>query len=239
MVRLNVRFLPSLVSSKDVDGATAVVIDVLRASTTIVHALAAGAKSVKPCLTVEEAREFAEHEDDVILGGERGGVKISGFNFGNSPLEYNSDAVKDRTVVFTTTNGTKALMHCQKASRILIGSFVNLSAVCERLSTTDHIELICAGTDNEITLEDVLCAGAVAHKLVLAYAGVSVNDQAKIAIDLWQQDGSHEALANSLRRGLGGENLVKLELDQDVDVAARVDTFDHVPEYDFGTDRIV
>ena len=241
MNRLNVRFLPSLISTEEMAGATVLVIDILRASTTIVHALAAGARFVKPCRVVEDAREFASQHPETVLGGERGGVKIKGFDFGNSPTEYTPTTVRERVVAFTTTNGTKAMMHCHNAGRVLIGSFVNLTAVCRSLDSADHIELICAGTGNEITLEDVLFAGAVASQL--NQQDTKANDQAAIANSLWQATKlrieSGESLADSLTRGLGGQNLVKLGLDKDIEIAARIDQFDCVPEYDLATGQIV
>src|SRR5690606_7749604 len=126
--------------------------DVLRATTTIVEALAAGAASVAPCLTIDDARQRRAELDggEAILGGERGGRPIEGFDLGNSPAEYTAQRVSGRSVVLTTTNSTKALLHCRAASEILVAGFVNLSVVVERLrdvSRTLAINIVCAGTD--------------------------------------------------------------------------------------------
>src|SRR5205823_10380648 len=140
---------------------TVVVIDVLRATTTIVHALAAGAREVVPCLEVEDARRIAaELGKAAILGGERRGLPIPGFDVGNSPAEYTRQRVGGKTVVFTTTNGTRAMQRCKFASRVLLGAFVNFSAVCRELAVVDHVALVCAGTDGHVTREDTLLAGA-------------------------------------------------------------------------------
>jgi 2-phosphosulfolactate phosphatase len=125
-----VHLLPSLMEPAKLGGTIAVVIDVLRASTTIAHALAAGAEGVYPCEEVEEARHVAaaHPRQPCILGGERGGRRIAGFDLDNSPAAYTPAAVAGKPVVFTTTNGTRALLQAATADRVLLAAFVNLSA---------------------------------------------------------------------------------------------------------------
>jgi len=164
---LTVHLLPSLTTAQDLGGGVVVVIDVLRASTTICQALAAGARAVIPCLEVDEARRTAERfaAGEVVLGGERQGVRIDGFALGNSPAEYTKATVGGRTVVFSTTNGTKAMHACRLADAVWIGAFVNFSAVLHRLRAAAGqgrpLHLLCAGTDGRVTGEDVLFAGAL------------------------------------------------------------------------------
>ena len=156
-----VYFLPSLADAAMFVGRTVVVVDILRATTTIVHALAAGAKEVIPLLDVAEARCKAQAIGSaVMLGGERGGKRIEGFDLGNSPTEYTAEAVGGKSVVFTTTNGTRAMQLCRSANRVLIGAFTNFSAVCRELEREEHVDILCAGTDGQITREDVLFAGS-------------------------------------------------------------------------------
>ena len=135
MQPLNVHFLPAMMNTANLAGGTVVIIDILRASSTIITALHNGAKRVIPCGTPEEARQIREqsHADDVLLGGERGGVLIEGFDCGNSPAEYAPGRVAGKTIAFTTTNGTQALLKSAAAETILIGAFVNRRAVAERL----------------------------------------------------------------------------------------------------------
>lgn len=161
MPRLNVHLLPYLVAECELADATVVVIDVLRATTTITYALAAGAAQVIPCLEIEDARRAATKfpRGDALLGGERGGVKIEGFDLGNSPDEYTPEVVKGRSVVFTTTNGTRAMMRCRQAKRVLIGSFVNLTAVSESIHGEENVHLVCAGTEGHVSFEDSFLAG--------------------------------------------------------------------------------
>ncbi|HJT32167.1 MAG TPA: 2-phosphosulfolactate phosphatase [Pirellulales bacterium] len=244
MRALKAHFLPDLTTPETLAGGVVVVIDVLRASTVIVHALAAGAREVVPCLEIEDARRVAAGlpSGQVVLGGERGGLPIEGFDLGNSPEEYTPEKVADKTVVFTTTNGTRAMQRCRQAKRVLIGAFVNARAVIEALTGEEQIHLLCAGTRGEITREDVLLAGLLAERI---YAGLDeaqpaeINDQLLMARQCFRAsvmpgvaDDIEERLRRELRRTQGGRNLLALGLDRDIDDAARVDRFSIVPELD-------
>jgi 2-phosphosulfolactate phosphatase len=239
---LDVYLLPDLVSPEHLRGKTVVVIDVLRASTTITTALAVGAREVVPCLEVEEARRVAaKHGADVLLGGEREGLPIDGFDFGNSPAEYTSERVSRKTIVFTTTNGTKAMQRCTQADLVLIGAFVNLSATCRVLLGKAQIALVCAGTCGEITAEDVLFAGAVVNTLESTVEReFELNDQARLARDAWQVRvaGDGVELSARLRQSQGGRNLARIGMSGDIDLAANVDAFDIVPQLDTADWRI-
>jgi 2-phosphosulfolactate phosphatase len=239
-----VHFLPSLTTPEALAGGTVIVIDVLRASTTIVEALAAGAREVIPCLEVDEARRIAAElpPEEVRLGGERGGLPIEGFDLGNSPAEYTSAAVGGRTVVFTTTNGTRTMMQCREAARVLVGAFVNRAAIFRAITGSDAIHLLCAGTRGEITREDVLFAGSLIFELVERLpAGYELNDQAVIALDAWQaavaslgleNKPAHAGLAELLKETRGGRNLKAIGLDADIEHASAVDRHNIVPELD-------
>lgn len=240
---LRVHLLPSLVTPEELAGRVVVVIDVLRATTTIVHALAQGASAVIPCLEIEDARKAAEKlGSTALLGGERGGLAIAGFDLGNSPTEYQSDRVAGKTIVMTTTNGTRAMLRCQAARRVLIGAFVNFSAICEQLRDEPHIDLLCAGTDNQVTREDVLFAGAVVDDIVRCAAAIpaadaiELNDQALIALDAWRAAISDlrdaTPLAEHLRSSRGGRNLIDIGHEHDIDIAAHIDRFSLAPDLD-------
>lgn len=240
--RVNVSFIPELASINRYAGKTTVVIDVLRATTSIVYALAAGATRVIPCLDVDEARQLAaEQGPGVVLGGERGGLRIEGFHLGNSPEEYSHERVRAKTVVFTTTNGTKAMRHCRMSNRILIGAFVNCSAICDRLAHEPQVEILCAGTRGRITREDVLLSGAIAHGLQHADAQQTtlLDDQAAIAAQAWCQVRDDFAagipVAESLRNSAGARNLIEIGLERDIEIAGQIDRFDLAPELDVAT----
>ena len=234
--QLSVHFLPELTSQEELAGSAVVVIDVLRASTTICFALAAGAKEVIPCLDVAQARETAAKIDNSVLGGERGGKKIDGFDLGNSPREYIEDVVQGKTVVYTTTNGTRALQSCVGAEQIVIGAFVNIGNVIDVAAQHDDIHLLCAGTDGAITREDVFLAGAMAEIIMLRHLSLVTNDQAQIAIDAWQAvtRGTHDAatIARCLQASAGGRNLQAIGLADDVRLAAALNMVPVVPRLD-------
>jgi 2-phosphosulfolactate phosphatase len=252
MQSLKVHFLPSLTSADELAGGAVVVIDVLRATTTIVHAVAAGAREVIPCLEIEEARRVAAgfSKGTVLLGGERGGLKIEGFDLGNSPEEYNRAAVGGKVVVLTTTNGTRAMMLCRQAKRVLVGAFVNASAVARALVQEEHVHLLCSGTEGQITREDVLYAGRLVYSLLRELAGSKPEqkDPCRLARECYQNllaaDGIDlsadpnsrfeeiAALTQELRHSQGGQNLIDIGLDHDIGVAAQVDRFAIVPELD-------
>jgi 2-phosphosulfolactate phosphatase len=249
---LNVYALPRYVEAEEFRGGTAVVIDVLRAGTTIVAALAAGAREVIPCLEVEDALKAAEQfpEGDFVLGGERGGMSIEGFHLGNSPTDYSPDAVAGKTVILTTTNGTRAMFHARQADEILIASLTNASAVARMLFDRQHVHILCAGTDGNISHDDVLLAGLLVERLQRQGGMVyRQNGQAVTARETWlhafalpQALGveplAPELIAEQLRKGLGGQNLLALGMKEDILAAAQMDQFDIVPRLDMKTFRI-
>jgi 2-phosphosulfolactate phosphatase len=225
-----VHLLPGLAPPGRLAGGTAVVIDVLRATTTIIHALAAGCAAVRPCAEVEEARALADGmpAGKVLLGGERGGRPLPGFDLGNSPREYTTASCGGLTLVLTTTNGTRALLRAAEAERVLVAGFVNYSAVCEQLrQETRPIHVVCAGLEGDVALEDTLLAGAFVDFLCEG-AEVRLNDGARLAWDCFENHG--RVLQGALEVSQGGTHLRQLGYDDDIRAAAQVDQFALVPE---------
>ena len=176
--------LPAL-ARRDLRQTGCVVFDALRATSTIVTALHNGAKAIVPVSEISEALAIRKKQPEVLLGGERDGVKIRAaqaggidFDFGNSPREYTVDRVRGRTIVSTTTNGTRALRACAGAKTVLAASLLNLEATAKyiRQLRAAHVLLVCAGTRENTALEDVLAAGALCDLL----AG-ELSDSAEIA----------------------------------------------------------
>ena len=233
-----VLFLPTLAQPDDFTGKVVVVIDVLRATTTVAHALASGATSISPFHDVEAARNFARQDASILLCGERNEQRIDGFHLGNSPGDYTSDVVGGRRIALTTTNGTAALHHCRAASRLILAAFVNLTAVAECLQQLNDqdIIIVCAGTRGEITMEDMLLAGALIDNGIEASVQ---NDQAQYAALAWDavnwQSGE---LLNWLERSQGGRNLINSGFQKDIAFAALIDQFQVVPEFDPVTEQI-
>jgi 2-phosphosulfolactate phosphatase len=243
---LNVYGLPKYAAPKDLAGGTAVVIDVLRATTTIVYALEAGAKEVIPCREIEDARAEAEKHCrcEILLGGERGGEPIADFDMGNSPEEYSGTEVEGKTIVFTTTNGTLAMSHARDAKKILLAAFVNVSAVVQKLLGEDEVHILCAGTNGEFSQDDILLAGLIVERLNKIGGKVyEMNAQAVTARECWlhsfalpQSLGAEpihpERLEKELRKSLGAKGLIELGYDADILAASRIDRFQGVPELD-------
>jgi 2-phosphosulfolactate phosphatase len=227
---VQVHLLPELARPGRLEGGIVAVVDVLRATTTIVHALAAGCACVRPCEEVEEARALAGtmRAGRVLLGGERDGVAPTGFDLGNSPREYTPARCRNTTLVLTTTNGTRALLRAAEAERVLVAAFVNYSAVCEQLKQDARpIHIVCAGTGGEATLEDTLLAGALVDYLC-EQMEVELNDGARLAWDCFENHG--RVLEGALEISGGGANLRRLGYDEDIRAAADVDRFALVPE---------
>lgn len=241
MSLVDVHFLPELVPPQALAGHTAVVLDVLRATTTIVQALAAGAREVIACLEVDEARRLAASfaPGEALLGGERHGRKIEGFDLGNSPSEYTRPRVAGRTIVFTTTNGTKAIHRCRQADSVLLGALVNLSAVAQAVASRTPVAIVCAGTRGQISREDVLAAGAIVDRLSRGAQGCQLNDQAAVARDAWRAVvAAGGDLAAALRASAGGRNLLAEGFPDDILAAAQVDSQTIVPRLDAAAWRI-
>jgi 2-phosphosulfolactate phosphatase len=234
-------------------GGIAVVIDVLRASTTIVTALAHGAALVLPRGSIAEARATAAARAGALLGGERGGIKIAGFDLGNSPAEYTADRVAGRPVVITTTNGTAALAACHEAVDVLVGAIVNRTVVAvtarrlagERGCTAIH--LVCAGTDGHVTEEDVLAAGAILD--AAGHGPAATHDTldlpAREALRLFRdltaagRVGLEQRIATTFRTCRGGENLLALGMAGDLPLAAAIDSLAIVPRLDRDGEALV
>jgi 2-phosphosulfolactate phosphatase len=210
----------------------AVVLDVLRATTTIVHALAAGCPSVRPCATLDEARALARSlPPPVLLAGERDGRPIPGFDRGNTPGEYTPDTCRNSVLVLTTTNGTRALLHALPADRVLAAGLVNFSATCEQLAAeTRPVHVLCAGDHGAAALEDTFLAGALVDFLQRT-GNVSLDDGALISRACFASSvDSSTSLADVLGQGHGGALLRSLGYDEDIRAAASVDRFALVAE---------
>ena len=249
---LNVYALPGLVSEEELAGGTAVVVDVLRATTTITYALAAGAREVIACTEVEEARRIASHlpADQVLLGGEREGRPIDGFDLGNSPGEYTPEKVAGRTIVFTTSHGTRALARVRSAQQVFLGAFVNAQALCQRLAGEPSIHIVCAGTRGQISRDDVLAAGLLVERLQRSSGDAyRLNAQAITARENWRYSFAVpfavdaepipiERLVAELRQSLAGQHLIGFGYEEDIVAAAQVDRLDCVPRMEPATMRI-
>lgn len=221
---------PCELDAVDLKGGTAVVVDVLRASTSMLAALEAGALRILPAATEAEARALASRlpRRVVLLCGEREGVRIEGFDRGNSPLEYTAERVSGRTLVYCTTNGTPALRRAaRKAREVLVACFRNLGAVAEELASrpAPHV-IVCAGRQGRVSLDDALCAGHLALRLRGAGAD-RLCDGARTALSLAECLGP--PTPELVARAAGGRALIELGFQRDVAFCAEMDRSGVVP----------
>lgn len=238
MATLSVHLTPALVNPVELSDRLVVVVDILRATTTMLYALAAGASVIIPVAEVDEASDLAGRlpESTVLLAGERRGSPIAGFDLGNSPKEFIPRVVADKAIVFTTTNGTRAILHAGLARRVLIGGFVNFTAIChELIADGGDIAILCAGTDGAVSLEDTLFAGAVVEYMQ-NQTDCALDDGARLAWDTFAGHGS--VLLSAFEIAAGGRNLTEIGLEEDLSWAAKIDRFAIVAEVNGTPPRI-
>jgi len=233
-MKIDVYFTPLGLNAADLTGRGVVVIDVLRATSSIVTALSAGAKAVVPAATSEEAVRLTANleRDGIVLAGERRMVKIEGFGLGNSPREMTPEAVGGKTVFLATTNGTPALVAAQGGDPVLVGAALNFSAVAERARAVfaEHGDLviICAGREKQFALEDAYTAGRLIKAVKKGARRVALNDAAQVSLDLTGQQGGWQ---DAFDASDAARQLVETGLGDDVAYCAHPDRFSVVPVY--------
>ncbi|MBU0982726.1 MAG: 2-phosphosulfolactate phosphatase [candidate division Zixibacteria bacterium] len=220
-------FLTSLPLHRvDLEDRTVVVIDILRCSTSICAMLAAGAKGVIPTERPGEAGEMWSKlgADSAVLAGERGGVKVENFQYGNSPLEFTPETVGGKNVVLCTTNGTKAFVSTQKGGLVLSGALVNISRVSEAVARRGKdLVVVCSGTEGGFSIEDTLCGGLLIHQLTTVHKlSLTLNDAGSLAVLLYRAN--QTSLAKAIAQGEHGRFLASIGFADDVRVAAEVDS---------------
>jgi len=229
---ISVVFEPAARPAVDLAGATAVVIDAIRATTTIVAALAAGCREVVPCRTPEEVLAEAARRPAgaVVTAGERLGVRIEGLDLNNSPSAMTRERMGGRTLLLTTTNGTQAVLDALAARHVLVAAMPNRGAIARRAAAlARRVVFVSAGTVGTVSCEDTLVAGAVTEALLedSGPAAWNLEDSARVALAAWL--GARERLAEIFRQTWGGAFIDKLGLQEDLAICAQVDTTDVVP----------
>ena len=239
---LEVLFAPAefaALRERDLSNTVCVVFDVLRATSSMVTALNNGASAIIPVAEIAEALEIRARDPQVLLAGERDGVRIQSnltggvaFDLGNSPREFTKEKIGGRPIAITTTNGTRALRACQRAWMTFIGSFLNLSATSNLLQQQppSHLILVCSGTFDQAAYEDVLCAGALCALIGSHYTAGAVSDSAHIARKLFlaEERDLTGAIASSSRNA--ARLLASAELRDDVAFCLQRDVFNLVAE---------
>jgi len=230
-LRVDVLFTPHELADRGLSGRAVAVIDLLRATSTIVEAVANGARAVLPAADMDDAMRLAQTlgRSEVILCGERRSRKIEGFDLGNSPSEFTSAAVADKLVIMTTTNGTPALLAGASADRCVVAAYLNLSAaVADLLAAEKPIVLLCAGRGGRFSLDDVICAGSIARALRQQLgARVRMNDAARAAMGLERR--YHPHLNAVISRTGAGRQLLEAGFADDIPMCLTRDRHDVVP----------
>ena len=228
----------ALMQERDLPQTVCVVFDILRATSTMVTALGNGAAAILPVAEITEALSIRNYQREVLLAGERDGVRIEGkltggvsFDLGNSPREFTTPRVNGKTIVMTTTNGTRALRACAPASAVLLGSFLNLRATAQFIENhaPAHLLLVCSGTLDQTAYEDLLGAGALCDLVWPVYSGGAMADSAHIARRLFRLE--QNDLLGAVSQSRNGRRLMAHpELRADVPFCLQHDLFGFVAE---------
>ncbi len=236
-MKVDVLWVPSELEKVQVHDRVAVLVDVLRSATSVAAAIQSGARAVVPAASIEEAVRIANSlgRDEVLLCGERNGVRIEGFGLGNSPAEFATAAVQNRTIVMTTTNGTQALTSLAGARLVYVAALVNLTVVARALDAAQQDTLIvCAGREGRVSVEDAFCAGLIVAACSKRSGRGSVSrprpDLGDGAIAAWALAREHSPVsAKFLRATEAGQALEAIGHGGDIELCARLDSIPELP----------
>lgn len=235
-MKANVLFSPVNADELYFTNKTTVVIDVLRATSVITQAIKNKAKEVIPVGTVEFAVKVSGgmFGGQTLLGGERNTKKIEGFALGNSPFEYVKKIVEGKSIVFYTTNGTKAIVKAKFSENLIICSFLNLSAVAKHLAEIEKdVEILCAGRNNLFSLEDSVCAGRLTKEIMALNKELILNDSALAAISLDDKFGSD--LVEMMKQCEHGKILLENGFEKDIEFCGQLNSMEIIPIFKNGT----
>lgn len=229
----------STVPEEKLENKVVVVIDTLRMSSVITTALANGAKEVIPVAEIEDAVRLAKYLEcnSFLLGGERNGAKIEGFDLSNSPFEYKVDVVKNKTIIITTTNGTKALKKASISDDVIIGCLLNASAVADYLfNKNKNIVIICAGTKGKFSIDDIITAGAIYDKLKnkISFDSDDLSKASYFLYQMFQND-----IPSILKESIPFSIMKRLGYENDLPYCASIDMFYILPKYNSNRGSIV
>jgi len=220
------------IKKEKIRNKTVVVIDMLRATSVIITAMNNGCNGVIPVLTVDDAADIVRNsKEEFMLGGERDALKIEGFHYSNSPLEYTRDTIEGKTLVMTTTNGTKAIKGCIGADSILIGAIINAKATASRIvELNKDVVIVNAGTYGEFSIDDFLCSGYIID-CVIKLVETELSD---IAITSHYIYKNNEDIQTFIKYASHYKRITELGLKADLEYCCRKDIIDKVPEYKNG-----
>ncbi len=231
-MNIDVYATQSGVADKEIKDRVVVVVDVLRATSVVVTAINNRCRDIIPVIEIEEAVNMSKNYDreHVLLAGERNAQKTDGFDLSNSPLEYTEDVIEGKTIILTTTNGTRAIKKCGDARDILIGSMLNARAVADALTKVGgDVAIICAGTEGKFSLDDIMASGLIIHEVLNSNTDVKLNDLGLVCRELYNTYGNniHDILKDTYHYN----QLLKAGFKEDIDYCLKENVIDKVPRY--------
>jgi 2-phosphosulfolactate phosphatase len=219
-------FSPALYEAEAHSKSIVVIVDVLRASSAIITAFANGAESIIPVATVAEAKEYKNK--GYLVAAERDGFVLDFADFGNSPFNFTSELVKGKTIVYSTTNGTGIINLASSAYQVVIGSFLNMNALADWLAEQERdVVIFCAGWKNRFNIEDSVCAGAIATRLLESGSFSTICDSTHAATDLWSL--ARADLRGYIEKAAQRSRLRDKKLDDCIDFCLSFDYTDKIP----------
>lgn len=221
---IDVCFSPDLIDSYELEGKIVVIVDILRATSCMVSGFANGVKGIIPVATLDECKQY--QKDGFICAAEREGKQVDGFELDNSPFSYMNEKLKGKTICATTTNGTLAISKSMNAEKVIVGAFLNLSAIAIYLEHQPNDVIVhCAGWKGKVNMEDSLFAGALIEKLIHSHA---LNcDAPYMALTYYQ--GVKNELLSTVQNSAHAKRLSKIGINKDIEFCLEIDRFNVIP----------
>ena len=239
-MKLNVLFSPVNADELFFANKTTVVIDVLRASSSIITALSNGAREVIPVATVDFAVKLSGgmFGGQTLLGGERNTKMIEGFALGNSPYEYSKTVVENKYIVFFSTNGSKAIVKAKYSENLFVSSFNNLRAVADHLAKlNNNIEILCAGNNNRFSLEDSVCSGMLIEEMRKKDINIELSDSSLAALAIYERFGKN--ILKMLKHSEHGKKLLQNGFESDLEYCSKYSVTSNIPYFDGKTLKLL
>lgn len=233
-MQITVEVSSKYIKKGELTDKTAVVVDVLRASSTIITAMQHQCDRMIPAASPMEAADIKKaSEGEVLLGGEMDTKKIQGFDMGNSPLEYTDENIMDKIIIFSTADGSGAIKACAEAAEVLIGAILNAGAIAEKIIEIGRdVIFVCAGTQGKFSADDILAAGCILDRIMDLDVVVEMDDIGRVALKMYRS--AKKNLSAALEGCKQYENLVGTGLKRDVEFCLQEDLFPIVPVYKEG-----
>lgn len=234
ILKIDLFLSQSEIQRSQISDQLVVIIDVLRASTSMITALANGCKAIISVSEIDKAKKLAKNflPGSILLCGERNEVLIPGFDLSNSPLEYTADKVKDRTIIFTSSNGSKLFDYVQYGQKIIVAGFVNVTVIAKFIVESKlDVAILCAGKNGQFGLEDAVCGGMIINKIAeLKDKSSALNDGAIAAQTMYQFYGKN--IIGMLYQASHGKRLIDIGQEQDLLECGKIDAIEVIPILD-------